>query len=61
VTRQSTRSPTPNKHRRHHPRDNRKHKGKERVLTHKKPSQVESIAHAVVIENEDIFFLSAVA
>jgi glycogen debranching enzyme len=32
---------------------------KQRVLTHKKPSQVESIADALVIKDEDIFFLSA--
>src|SRR5690349_9837615 len=34
-------------------------RGKQLVLTHKKPSQVESIADAVVIKDEDIFFLSA--
>jgi len=32
---------------------------KQRVLTHKKPSQVASIADAIVIKEEDIFFLCA--
>ena len=59
TTGQATPAATPQKEHRKGPSTGQKRQRKQRVLTHKKPSQVESIAHAVVIKNEDVFFLSA--
>jgi hypothetical protein len=59
VARQAS-QPRPKPRQGHRPRTPRpRHAGKQRVLTQKKPSQVESIADAVVIKDEGLFFLSA--
>jgi hypothetical protein len=57
MVRQAPQHPVSQKpNRKRHPKAEQR---KQRVLPHKQPSQTESIADAVVIKDEDIFFLSA--